>query len=657
MKSTFGFISFFSLVSLLGVSSDPLPLENYSPVVIVNSTTLNANQVYFVAHGNDPNGIPCFLVPDSNGICSFQYPTPTGSPSSAGVSVLLSALPTATNTGQTDPAYLVYFPVNSSSRAYFSINLPMYLQTALNPELGILAISDSSVTSLTDPNYYTLYQDFEFGLPNVDLSNTQLYLNLSYVDYFCIPMHLATYSYPSNTQTSGNISIPSGFPSNVTMASVFSTTNNALSSKQTYPSWANLAIPYYLNPYTGTGTPTTYLRILAAKNSIALHENTVQFQQAAVSPVYFPSNYFQDAAHGPITTPTEKSYMQAVYDYYNTTNTGNPFYFEIYPAAHEKATYTMQSDPTKAATLTLKFTCATSTISPIYIDLAGTNALSTEKLLSGATWPFTFPNGTSAADDLDYGNEISKCLSGLFTVGHLPYEVATTSDAPFENKDTVFQTLSYYTTPTGYSNGPWFNVYDQVLHQQFVSKGSVSTPPLNSDLGLAYAYDFDDLLNMSGLVNGMVVQDQYGNPSVDPEAYQPYTVITLGSLSGTTIPDISEDTYSYPVVVGPASNGVSVSFSHYNGTSQISTPASASGNTDLGIVHVESGHLFQITFSFNSVNYTYDINLQRQIVTPTSTSSTYSATDAYFQGSVVFTVTSGPSFTINYISTPPPWPG
>ncbi len=211
----------------------PAPLQNYCPVVVVNSTTLPANQLYFVAHGNDPDGIPCFLVPDSNGVCQYAYPTPEGSPSSAGSSKTLSQLPVATGTSQTNPAYLVYMPINSASRAYFSVNKPMYLATALNPALGVLGVSDSSVTSLTDPNYYTLYQDMEFGLvPSTTSSQSLLYLNLSYVDYFCLPMQLTTFSYPSNAPIINSVSTPSGFPTTAAMASILTTTNAGLLSGQ-----------------------------------------------------------------------------------------------------------------------------------------------------------------------------------------------------------------------------------------------------------------------------------------------------------------------------------------------------------------------------------------------------------------------------------------
>lgn len=649
MKWIFGFLACLASATL--VATAPAPLQNYCPVVIVNSTTLPASQIYFVAHGNDPNGLPCFLVPNGSGICQYVYPTPSGTPSSAGSSVLLSSLPTATGTTQTDPAFLIYVPINSSSRAYFSINNPMYLATAFNPKTGVLSINDSSVTTLTDPNYYTYYQDMEFGLVPGALSQTLLYLNLSFVDYFCLPMHLTSYSYPSNTELNNDKSTPAGFTPSTTQTTIFNTTTASLTSGQAKSpapvSWSTLSLPYYLNPYTDS-TASTYLRILAAKNGIDLGTSMTTFQGAKVTEQYFPPNYASTSTYGPVSG---QSFMQTAYNYYNTANTGNPFNFQIFPAGISATTiYSMTAQATDPSSYTLTFTSSSvGAPSPITLSLA---SLTTDQLLSGSVWPFE-PTNTSTA----YTNEISKLISALFTIGQFPYPLATTT-SPFVNNTSGYNALTYFTNPFNYQLGPWFNLYDQALHQQMVNKGSV---PNNPTLGLAYAYDYDDLLSMSGIINGLEIQDQYGNPSSSVAgSTEPYVVVTLGSLSGTPIPDISTDSYTYPVVMGPAAGGVAVTFTYYNGTSTVTTPAVSTGNTTLGNVVVDSTHPFQINFTFNSIVYTYNINLMRQCVVPTSTTSTFSTTDQYFQGGVIFTVSGtqgSPQFFIQYNSVPPPWPG
>ncbi len=644
----------YALMALLplsqgfAVSLSPAPLQNYCPVVVVNNSTLNADDIYFVAHGNDPSGIPCFLVPDANGICQYVYPNPSGMPSSASSSVLLSNLPTAINTGISGSTYLVYLPINSSSRAYLSLQSPMYLATAWNPKLGVLGIDDSSVTSLTDPNYYTFYQDFEFGLvpPAADNSSTALYLNLSWVDYFCLPMQLYTLSYPSNAPININPQVlPAGTVSTKTREQIVKDTNSVLTKGQTEPSWGNLGVPYYNNPYTDK-TPSTYVRILAAKNSIDLGTNPVQFQGAKVTPAFFPSDYVSNSTEGP---KTGKSFMESVYQYY--TKSANAFWVQIFPANEAPAIYQITAG-SDATNLTLKFTSSTpGAPTPIYIELAH---LSMEKLLSGSVWPF-IPTSTPA----NYGNELSKVISALFTIGQFPYTATTTSQTkPFVNNNNGFAALQYFSNPPGYANGPWYNLYDQILHQQMISQGDV---PKNPTLGLGYAYDFDDLLNMSGLIQGIEIQDQYGNPSQAAGAVQPYVVITLESLSGTNIPNISQDTYAYETSITSAPNGVAVSFSYFNGTSTVVTPASLTENVSLGRVHVDGTHPFQVKFTFDSIDYIYNVNLQRQIVVPVSSNSSFSSIDQYFQGSVTFEKVGGtqddPVFLIQFNSAPPPWPG
>ena len=208
-------IAFLFLLGLTTqlAATPPAPIQDHCPVVIVNKTGLPANEVFFVSNGLDTAGTPCFLVPNESGICKCVYPQPDGSISSANSSRTLDQLPLATGTSIQGDTYLCYLPANTSTRAYFSIKAPMYLSTTPSPSIGKLAINSPSVISLSDPNYYTLYQDFEFSfITNQDLSHN-LYLNLSWVDYFCLPMQLYANNYPDNTPIHSAICAPSGFPS------------------------------------------------------------------------------------------------------------------------------------------------------------------------------------------------------------------------------------------------------------------------------------------------------------------------------------------------------------------------------------------------------------------------------------------------------------
>lgn len=652
-----GLLSVFSLEAL-----DPAPLQNYCPVVVVNNTTLDASKVYFVCHGNDPNGVPCFLVPNTGtGICEFVYPTPSGSPSSAGSSVTLDQLPVATGISPsiTNAAYLIYLPINSSSRGYFSINSPMYLATALNPALGVLSVNDSSVTALTDPNFYTLYQDFEFGLVNSPTSSiSQLYLNLSWVDYFCLPMQLTTYMYPSNTEVSLDpVALPSGTESSLTRENIIASVNASLAAKGS--PWNTLGVAYLANPYIDT-TSSNYVRILAMKNSIDLGGDNAQIPFSGGSgytpQACFPSTYFS-AAPG----PTTNSYMQEVYNYYLT----NALWVQIYPKDLGTALYKITSDSSDPTNQTLTFTGVSASSpnpTPPTCTLQLAN-LTAEKFLSGSVWPFN-PASTNAA----YTNELSKVISALFTIGQFPLtKFSTSQGSPFVNNNEGFSAFTYFSNPIGTWSGIWYNLYCELLHKLMISQGASSLLNLhNPTLGLGYAYDYDDLLNMSGLIQGISIQDMYGNPSQATGAVQPYVVISLESLSGTTIPDISGDSYAYPVTVAPAANGVQVSFTYFDGTSTVTTQASQNANVVLGNVQVDSGHPFLVTFSFGSTDNgdfysgTFNINLLRQVVTPQTTTSSFSTTDQYFQGSIVFDnqgSNTAPKFFISYNSTPPGWPG
>ena len=183
-------------------------------------------------------------------------------------------------------------------------------------------------------------------------------------------------------------------------------------------------------------------------------------------------------------------------------------------------------------------------------------------------------------------------------------------------------------------------------------------------MGLGYAYDYDDLLNMSGIVNGVVVQDQYGNPS-ETSPTQPYFVVTLSDMTGTPVPDISTDAYNYAVTIGSAANGVTVTFTYYDVMGVKHTQvASSTVDISLGQVYVNKNQPFQATFTFTdpsyySYNSTFNVNLLRQVVPPAGTS--YTAADAQYQQGFVFKISGGtqanPEFTISYNSSPPQWPG
>lgn len=699
------------LLALQCFAADPSPLANYAPVVIADATTLNdPTRVYFVAHALDPCGLPCYLVPDENGICQYVYPSPTGTPSSASSSISkrLSDLPTTTTSAQPVAGvtyYLIYLPVCSSARAYISVDHPMYLPTIFNPapQRQVLDIGDSSVTALNDVNYYTLYQDFEFGLVNYDPATnttatvaTTLFLNLSWVDYFCLPMNLSLYSWPSNTlDTAQPISGISYGPTGQSREQVITGVNTTFSALPNVQAWDALNILFYANPYTDTTSVGT-TRILAAKNSISLGSTTNQFQGAAVAAQYFPSDYLTGLGSTTApkwSSPGSNSFIHQVSTHYTG---GTQLNCQVIPAGGDSSfnyTFNMVGDPSG---LTLTFNCDNcgspaygvtppTTMTFSFEGPGGVPAgITTEQILAGGVWAYS--GAASNGNNDSFRNEFTKMISALFCVGQLPLvnyggtnpfvvkqQTSSTDLGGFAQITPASGRNGYFQTNNSFSSGPWYNAYDQALHLNFTSKGSVYNNP---SYGLAYGYDYDDALNMAGLVQPGV-QDAYGNPftnTSNPTEDSPYVMMVLGSLAGTPLAsmNIDNDTYTYSVSVAPAVNGVGVEFFYYTSSSspKLTLVPLATENTDPVDVYVDKTHPFQVQFTYNSQTYTYNINLQRQLALPLGPSAPYSSVDQQLIEGISFVVpipfpapppappvVTKPSFLIKVDSTPPEWPG
>lgn len=659
------FVVFTLFVAFELHAVEPAPMKNFFPVVIVNNTGQADSNIFFIGHGNDEDGFPGFLVPDGSGVVSFVYPDVAGTIGSANQSKSLDQLPVATNI-PTIPAgasaRLIYVPIDVSSRAYFSIQQPIYLITNLN-SLGLLAIDDPSVTSRRDPNFLTFYQDFEFGLisSTVD-SSTQLFLTLSYVDYFCLPMQLRTFSYPSNdpiivkTSPTAITAIPSGTEDNKSREQIISAVKTGLSNGEVSgnPSWQYLDSIYYPDPYNSSSMGST-LRILAAKSSIALGASNTGFN-GGHSVMYFPDTYLSSTTKGPSSVT---SYLEAVYDHYKT-GTNPPLYVHIFPGkppgggpAPNPVTYGISSTETD---LELLFTIKSGDTGPTGFTV-NLGDIPPDKFWSGATWPFV---GSPTPSTL-YSDELSKALSSLFTVGKLPLD-GTTENNPFVNNNEGFSVFTYFTEAPFSGTGLWSNLYCEVFHEQFLSKNEV---PSNPAYGLAYAFDYDDLLNMSGIINGLFFQDQYGTPSTmtaGEPASEPFLMISLESLSGSAIPNIRNESYNYSnIIVGAAAQGVKVTYRYNGGSGNVVAPTS--GTSPLTGLSVTPANPLLVDFEFDGNTYTFFINVKQQIALPESTTDPFNVIRSFFQQGITFTRLSppgadtDPNVQINVNSSPPPHPG
>lgn len=693
MKNIFKVVSFLAIVCSFcdlncQSSLPPSPKPGYVPVVLVNNCNPNSGGVsssdfYFLSHGLDDSGIPCYLVPDSNGICEYVYPNASGSPSSASSerSIPFTNLPLASVPNTIAPtgsdARLIYLPINSGSRAYISLGNPMYLPTVFNPapQRQVLDIGDAAPQNINDPNFYTLYQDFEMGLVNYSGSQnttatlaTTFFVNLSYVDYFCLPMQMQTYSYPSYTKN--NVQPVSGTIESKTRDDIIHTLSTGLSG-----SWNSLLLSFYSNPYIA-GTPSGYTRVLAAKNSIA-QATGAQYVDYAKTPTPFPADYVSNITTGP---QSGLSFLGALANFCAAPS--NAIYLQIFPAGIPLATvYKM----TASGGNTLQFTCYQSTdaslanLAPapslntslsLWINSTSQTTptlteLTTELLLSGSLWPF------SPAIGVEYTNELSKAVSALFSIGQLPLDLSTSPNVgnsqtnPFvvssyqgsslqggfyQFEPSGSPTNTYFVGPTasgfGTSNGPWYNLYDKVMHTQLILPDTSIAPyTKNPSYGLAYAYDYDDLLNLAGLVSAPV-QDQYAQTFTDqsdPTQNSPFIVV---SVSGVTAADlsnlsISSDTFMGSLYVVGGYNGVEAVMTYYdqNNTEQnlnFATLASSNPPTQSIEVNQNSSQPVTLTFTYGGTSYVYKVNLTRQIVLPSNPENSYSSVDQAFIEGVSF---------------------
>ena len=517
----------------------PRGMLGYAPLVIVNNTGLDSSRLYVIGKGQTLAATDSyFLQPNlSTGICALVS-SRTNNSADPDISVQLSLLPSAG-----DNSYYLYVPQLVSGRFYLSIDTPLYMQTTYNNITGFYTINDPSQTTIQDPNYYTFYQDFEFTFDK----NYDLYANVTNVDYFALPMTLGSYSFPSGQPypTLNNLTLV-GYPLTAKRSSILSSIQAGLLNDQSVtPQWTNLNIPFYSNPYTDT-TPLTYLRILAAKLSIGLAQSAIgiPFRGAAQPQAFFgptdtmtgDSLYLQSTTSGPAAST---SYMEQLYNYYNSG--GHQLELTIFPSNYPQATYTMTASGTSG---TLDLTLSGSpTGAPSLITVILGN-LSTESLLNGAIGDWVSDNAITPTSTDPWQTEIAKMLSALFTAGMLPPD--STVIQPVVDNSTYFSSYrgSYFSNPDGSmtypfsSHGPWFNLYDQSIHPLLIQ---------TDKFGLGYAYDFDDLLDLAGLLHVNIQTGGVLNQN------QPYYQLTAGPVD-TSIPDPTETFGPYTVHITTSSS-------------------------------------------------------------------------------------------------------
>jgi hypothetical protein len=158
-------------------------------IALVNKTTSSNVYAYITGQAID-NGNALFLL-QSDGRTPY-YPTSpssTGSPLGVNCAIMLGGPGSTTN---------VVIPRIAGGRVWFSVDTPLVF--LLNPGPALVA---PSVSNPSDPNIETRWDFCEFTF-----NSDQLFANITYVDFVCLPISL------SLTNTAGKTQHVSGLPAN-----------------------------------------------------------------------------------------------------------------------------------------------------------------------------------------------------------------------------------------------------------------------------------------------------------------------------------------------------------------------------------------------------------------------------------------------------------
>ncbi len=164
--------------------------------------------------------------------------------------------------------------------------------------------------------------------------------------------------------------------------------------------------------------------------------------------------------------------------------------------------------------------------------------------------------------------------------------------------------------------------------------------------GLGYAYDFDDLLDLAGLLHVNIQTAGVLNPA------QPYPVLYLGPID-TVIPNPTENFGPYTLKVSGGLPTSSKPISIIYSTSASQAPNQTSSLVTATTLELDNlQNYFQVQFSnvFGGNTYTYNVYPQYQLVLPTT--PRYNADDVTLMNGIVFdTGTNGTTFIISVPNT------
>lgn len=161
-------------------------------ISLYNST--QSSTVYAYITGLAINNNSCLFLLQSDGVTAY-YPS---NPASNGTGLSENC---AIALGPPGSTRTVTIPYIAGGRIWFCVGST--LTFLLNPGNTGAGLVEPSVSNPSDPNYFLSWDFCEFTY-----NSSQLYANISYVDFVCLPIALTL------TSTTGTVSHVSGMPSN-----------------------------------------------------------------------------------------------------------------------------------------------------------------------------------------------------------------------------------------------------------------------------------------------------------------------------------------------------------------------------------------------------------------------------------------------------------
>ena len=628
---------------------NPAPKNSYLPIVITNNTGLPASEVYVLFGGQQTvaDVRQYFFALGKGGVL---YPVPaTSSTYSPNYSYPLTDLPNS-STGAND--YLVYGPNFNGVRVYFSIKSPMYLQTdTLSATTN--QIQPPTYFAFYDPNYNNLYETVELTFfprggegTSSDIPWTAS-VNTTEVDAFGLPIKIGYFSYNPASPTAitpliqNPNALPSGFgvggaSGSTTRSGVLNYVTTQLAAQDLTGAavWPRLAIPFYSDPYAGSGLQT-YLRVLSPKQSLgnaANPTNTGGLTNQHIAAVNgtnpttfrnynyppFPADYLTATTYG-----DTNSFARDLFSYYTS---GRKLYISTggqTPTVYEGVT--TGTTPNQVLTFT---------------GISGPNTGNVCVLNQSDINTFKMYSGSQLMSGGADGLLLGFYLGDVFTVGFLPSPIGTLNSSfppaiPINVTDAITWQPAfiprYYTAQDSLSGGPWMDLYAKLLHS--VAVRTTVSGDLNG-VGLCYGYDFDDSLGISGTITPAATTLNSVNP---------YLGITLGAID-TTIPNPYSDTNTYTVTFTfPTSS----SLQYQQGSGAWNNVTSG---TPIGGLTSNSSNPLKIRYTNNQGPFAYHeyiVYLYYQFLQPVGS---YNSSDRSVIDSTSITPNSGvTSFTINLL--------